>query len=91
MAYIWFNLVLEAIGKRITYESISCLYGNSFVKDTAKIVNGYNPLVKNGGKPKSNIMDLAGQIKIIESSNKEEQQKAAEDKLGDLSWAEGLF
>lgn len=92
MAYVWFNLVLEALGKRLNYESISNLYGNSFAKDANKYVQSANPLLKNGGAQGGSIMDLMGKVKIIDkSSSKEAAVKAAEEKLGDLSWAEGLF
>ena len=91
MTYVWFNLVLEALGKRINFESISNLYGNSFAKDAGKIIPAANPLLKNGGKTNTGIMGLTGQIKVIESNSKEAQIKSAEKQLGDLSWAEGLF
>lgn len=91
MSYVWFNLVLEALGKRINFESVSNLYGNAFAKDAGKIVPGANPLIKNGGKKDTGIMGLTGQIKVIEASSKEAQIKSAEKQLGDLSWAEGLF
>ena len=91
MAYIWFNSVLEALGKRINYESISNIYGNSFAKDSAKIVQAANPLLKNGGTPSgTGIMGLTGQIKIIESKDKEDSKQALRKQIGDLSWAEGL-
>lgn len=92
MAYIWFNLVLESLGKRLNFESISNLYGNSFAKDSAKIIQAANPLLKNGGKKSGGIMALGGKIKIIDSgADKASGIKAAEDKLGDLSWATDLF
>lgn len=92
MAYIWFNLVLEALGKRLNYESVSNLYGNSFAKDAGKLIQGANPLTKNGGSGGGSIMDLMGKVKVIDmSASKEAAVKAAEEKLGDLSWAEGLF
>ncbi len=90
MAYIWFNSVLEALGKRINYESISNLYGNSFAKDSAKIVQAANPLLKNGGKPDTGVMGLMGQIKIVDTKSKEASKKALRQQLGDISWAEGL-
>ena len=90
-SYIWFNLVLEALGKRLNYESISNLYGNSFAKDSSKIVQAANPLIKNGGGRANSIMDLPAKVAIVNKSTKEEQKKAVEAKLGDLSWAEGLF
>ena len=93
MAYIWFNAVLEALGKRLNYESISNLYGNSFAKDSANIIQAANPLVKNGGKTNTGVMGLMGQIKIINSNDKDTAKKAAEKQLGggSLDWAEGLF
>lgn len=92
MSYVWFNNVLHALGKRINFESISCLYGNSFAKDASKYVQAANPLIKEI-QNKSNIMDLAANIKIIDSKKgKEETIKSLETQLkGDLSWAEGLF
>ena len=33
MSYVWFQSVLAALGKRINFESISNIYGNSFAKD----------------------------------------------------------
>ena len=92
MAYIWFNSVLEALGKRINYESISNIYGNSFAKDSAKIVQAANPLLKDGGKVNTGVAGLAGQIKVIKADNKEAAKKAVQNELGsDLDWAEGLF
>lgn len=91
MAYIWFNAVLEALGKRLNYESISNIYGNSFAKDSAKIVQAANPLLKNGGKPaNTGVMGLVGQIKVIEAKDKETSKTALRKQLGDISWAEGL-
>ena len=92
MSYIWFNDILEALGKRINFESISCLYGNSFAKDAAKVIQSANPLLKNGGKTNTGVMGLMGQIKIIKSNDKETAKKAAEKQLGgNFDWAEGLF
>ena len=90
MSYVWFNSVLEALGKRINYESISNIYGNSFAKDSAKIVQSANPLLKNGGKPATGVMGLMGQIKIIDNKNTNVAKEALKSQLGDISWAEGL-
>ena len=90
MAYIWFNSVLEALGKRNNYESISNIYGNSFAKDSAKIVQAANPLLKGDGRPNTGVMGLMGQIKIIDSKDKNVQKQALRSQLGDISWAEGL-
>ena len=92
MAYIWFNAVLEALGKRLNYESISNLYGNSFAKDSAKIIQAANPLLKNGGKVNTGVMGLMGNIKKIKTNDKEAAKKAVEKQLGGkFDWAEGLF
>jgi hypothetical protein len=90
MAYIWFTLVLEALGKRLNYESISNLLGNAFAKDAGKLVQSANPLVKHG-VGSSNIMALGGNIKIIQAKTVDEGVKAAEEKLGDLSWVTGML
>ena len=90
MSYIWFNSVLEALGKRLNYESISNLYGNSFAKDAAKLVQAANPLLKNGGKPNTGVMGLRGDIKIVKTDSKEASKQALKKQLGDFSWAEGL-
>ena len=90
MTYIWFNSVLEALGKRINFESISNLYGNSFAKDAGKIVQGSNPLLKNGGKVNTGVMGLMGKIKMIDGG-KDATKAALKSQLGDMSWAEGLL
>jgi len=90
MSYIWFNSVLEALGKRVNFESISNLYGNSFAKDAAKVVQGANPLLKNGGKANTGVMGLMGKIKIVDNS-KDTAKQALKSQLGDLSWAEGIL
>ena len=93
MTYIWFNLVLEALGKRINFESVSNLYGNAFAKDAGKIVPAANPLLKHGGTSNAGIMGLMGKIQVIDAtkSSKEAQKRAEKKILGDTSWAEGLM
>ena len=93
MSYVWFNLVLEALGKRINFESVSNLYGNAFAKDAGKIVPAANPLTKHGGASNAGVMGLMGKIQIIDATktSKEAQQQAEKKVLGDTSWAEGLM
>lgn len=91
MAYVWFNSVLEALGKRINFESVSNLYGNAFAKDAGKIVPAANPLVKNGGKRNTGVMGLMGQIKIVEAKSEDAKKAALKKQMGDISWAEGIF
>lgn len=93
MAYIWFNMVLEALGKRLNYDSVSNLYGNSFAKDAAKLIHAANPLIKQGAAQSGGIMDLVGisSVQIIDTTqSKEAADKAMMKQLGDISWADGL-
>ena len=88
MAYIWFQSVLEALGKRINYESISNIYGNSFAKDSAKIVQAANPLLKpHVGGSAQTLMAMPGSLKIIEGPL-EKQKEQAQKSMGDMSWFE---
>lgn len=100
MAYIWFNQVLEALGKRLNYDSISNLYGNSFAKDAAKLIQSANPLIKAGAVGGGNVIDLMNmsKVKVIDltagkdgKSAKDAAKDALTKQLGDISWAEGLF
>lgn len=90
MTYIWFQSVLEALGKRLNYESISNLYGNSFAKDSAKIIQSANPLLKQGagnGNSAQAIMALPGAMSIIEGPLDKQKEQAAKS-MGDISWFE---
>ena len=88
MSYIWFNKVLEALGKRLNYESISNLYGNSFAKDAAKIIQAANPLIKEGSGGKNSamaLMAMPSKLTIVEGPASKQQMEKA---LGDTSWFE---
>lgn len=86
MSFIWFNLVLEALGKKLNYESISNLYGNSFAKDSADIISRCNPLIKT--KPKNTLVDYMKGVTIVKSDGTENtgDLSGLEDVLGDMSW-----
>lgn len=90
MSYIWFNLVLEALGKRLNYESISNLYGNSFAKDSSKIIQGANPLTKMHVQKGVGIMGLASKIKIIDAKN-DVSKAQIKSQLGNIDWADGAL
>ena len=86
MAYIWFNKVLEALGKRLNYESISNLYGNSFAKDSAKLIQAANPLIKQGTGGKNSaqvLMAMPSKMAIVEGP-----AEKLEKTIGDISWFE---
>jgi len=96
MSYVFFQSVLEALGKKLNFESLSNMYGKTvFDKKGGDAINqiiaAANPLVKNGGKKDMGVQSLMGNIKVIDSKSKEAAIKSAEEKLGDLSWASGLF
>ena len=91
MAYIWFNAVLEALGKRLSYESISNLYGNSFAKDAAKLIQAANPLIKNGHVGQNGaqaLLAMGGKMTIIDSADRKAQIAQASKTMGDMSWIE---
>ena len=90
MAYIWFQSVLEALGKRINYESISNLYGNSFAKDAAKVIQASNPLLKQGagtGNAAQTLIAMPSKLAIIDGPA-DAQKAQAEKTMGDISWFE---
>ena len=91
MTYIWFQNSLEALGKRINFESISNIYGNSFAKDSAKIVQAANPLIKKSTKGSAlALMGMPSKMTIVEGP-KEKQKEAMEKTMGDISWFEDFL
>ena len=88
MAYIFFQDVLGALGKKLNYESVSNLYGNSFAKDADKIIQKLYPLRLSHGPGNSaqTLLGMSGKLTIIESG--ENQKDAAKKALGDMSWFE---
>lgn len=92
MSMPFFNNVLSAIGRRLNYESVSNLYGNSFCKDASKYIQEAYPLIKQK-KINSGFANMLSQAPIIKASanNTKSTQKALAKDLGDLSWAEGLL
>ena len=90
MSIPFFNDVLGALGRRLNYESISNLYGNSFCKDATKYISEANPLVK----PRSSgggFAELLAKSIINTHASKEKTQEAVNNALGgDVSWAQGL-
>lgn len=92
MSIPFFNDVLAALGRRLNYESISNLYGNSFCKDASKYIQEAYPLTK-VNKLGSGLVDLFSKSTIVKlnSENTNETKKALSKDLGDISWAEGLL
>lgn len=93
MSIPFFNDVLGALGRRLNYESISNLYGNSFCKDANKYIQEAYPLTK-AKKIGSGLMDMFGKATIIKANaegSKNTMNALEKDLGGDLSWAEGLL
>lgn len=91
MAYIWFELVLQALGKRLNYESIVNLLGNSFAKDAAKAVAAANPLKatdRGSGGSGAAFAKMAGSIKILDK--KDNVFDGSASPLGDIAWINDL-
>lgn len=94
MSYIWFESVLEALGKRISFESISNIYGNSFCKKPNEIVSAANPLLKHGGKDihsGATILGMAGTIKTITVKDDVDVNKLFGPDAGDTTWAKDFI
>lgn len=93
MSIPFFNSVLSAIGRKLNYDSVSNLYGNSFCKDASKYIQEAFPLHP-AKKIGSGMMNMLSQATIIktDSTDSKTAVKALGDKLGgDISWAEGLL
>lgn len=85
MAYIWFDMVLVALGKRINFESVSNIFGNSFVKDSSEIVASANPLVKQGTRIDKGLSSMLDKITIVNANDEQSTRSALEDIFGDMS------
>lgn len=93
MSIPFFNSVLSAMGRKLNYDSVSNLYGNSFCKDAGKYIQEAYPLAP-AKKIGSGMMNMLSQATIIkmDTKNTEVATKELGKKLGgDISWAEGLL
>lgn len=92
MSYIFFNAVLEALGKKLNFESVSNMYGKTVFDKKGgdainKMIAAANPLSKpSTTNSAATLLSMPGTMAIIESgANREEQARKA---LGDTSWFE---
>ena len=93
MSIPFFNNVLSAIGRRLNYESVSNLYGNSFCKDAGKYIQDAYPLAP-AKKISSGMVNMLSQATIIKVENDDSGAAVAavgKQLGGDVSWAEGLL
>ena len=89
MAYVWFQLILEALGKKLNYESISNLWGNSFAKDAAKVITAANPLRasdRGTGGSGAAFAQMAGSITILDNKTGDDLFAGSDSPLGDIGW-----
>lgn len=66
MSIPFFNNVLATLGKRVNYDAVVNYAGNSFAKDSWKLIQEANPM----SKPKkigSGFMDTLNKAKIIKA------------------------
>lgn len=64
MSMTFFNSVLATLGKRVNYDAIINYAGNSFAKDSWKMIQEANPLLKNGGRRNHAMADLFASANI---------------------------
>lgn len=91
MSYLFFQDVLEALGKKVNFESISNMYGKTVFgkKDgqaISKMIQEANPLTKQSStNSAATLMSMPGSMIIVENDT---EKKEASKKLGDMSWFE---
>lgn len=89
MSILFFRDVLGALNRKLRYESVSNLYGNSFCKDAQKYVEELFPLVKMKSIS-SGFADMLNKATVVKVDQLETSKTALKD-FGDVSWATGLF
>jgi hypothetical protein len=91
MSYVFFQDVLDALGKKVNFESISNMYGRTVFgkKDgqtITKMIQEANPLSKPSTiNSAATLLSMPGSLVIVENDKEKEQ---ASKKLGDMSWFE---
>lgn len=92
MSYVFFQAVLEQLGKKVHFESISNMYGKTvFDKKGGEAINKMiaqaDPFTKvSTTNSAATLLSMPGSIAIIESG--ENQKEQARKVLGDTSWFE---
>ena len=94
MTYIFFQKVLDALGKKLNYECVSNMLGRTVLDKKAgdsinKMVDQANPLTKPAtGNSASVLMAMPSSMTVIKAGSKDQQMKKVQDQLGDTSWFE---
>ena len=89
MSILFFRDVLGALNRKLRYESVSNLYGNSFCKDAQKYVEELFPLIKMK-KISSGFAEMLNKATVVKVDQLKTSKSALKD-FGDVSWASGLF
>lgn len=63
MSIPFFNNVLATLGKRVNYDAVVNYAGNSFAKDSWKLIQDANPMIK-PKKVGSGFMDTLNKAKV---------------------------
>ena len=71
MSIPFFNDVLKMLGKRVNYDAVVNYAGNSFAKDSWKLIQEANPLAKEK-KVSSGFMDMINKAPVIASKREQE-------------------
>lgn len=67
MTIVFFDNVLAALGKRVNYDAVVNYAGNSFAKDSWKMIQEANPLIKKRKNSKNFVNMINKQIKVAET------------------------
>lgn len=67
MSIPFFNNVLAALGKRVNYDAVVNYAGNSFAKDSWKLIQESNPMTK-PKKMNSSFMDVLSKTTIVKAN-----------------------
>ena len=91
MSYIFFQAVLDALGKKVNFESISNMYGKTVFDKKGgnainKMIQDANPFTKpSTTNSAAAFLNMPGTIAIVEA---EDRQDVGNKALGDISWFE---
>ena len=92
MSYVFFQAVLDALGKKINFESISNMYGKTVFDKKGgnainKMIQEANPLTKvSTTNSAATFLSMPGTMAIIEAGA--DRKAVGEKALGDISWFE---
>lgn len=90
MSIPFFRDILSALNRKLRYESVSNLFGNSFCKDAQKYIEEAYPLAK-AKKISSGFADMLSSASIVKIESNMNNKNTKIEGFSDLSWADGLM